>query len=84
MSYWYQSTNNNRHPKLKEATFVQTRKGNERMEAGAVVHPIRYEYIAHGSWVLDDANWCRETYVVCHTEKYGNVIVKVSAIDFSK
>jgi hypothetical protein len=84
MSYWYQSPYNNRHPKIKESTFVQTRKGTERLDAGSIVQPIRIDYIAHGSWVLDDTSWNRETHVVCHTEKYGHVIIKIEDIDFSK
>jgi hypothetical protein len=84
MSYWYQSTNNNRHPKIKEDTFARGEKEAINLKAGTIVQPIRIEYVSHGSWVLDDDTWCRETQVVCHTEKHGNVIVKISAIDFSK
>ena len=84
MSYWYQSPYNNRHPKIKEDTFARNKKGSVTLKAGSVVQPIRIGHICHGSWVLDDTTWCRETQVVCYTEQFGSVIVAISAIDFNK
>ena len=84
MSYWYQSTNNNRHPKIKSDTYVRTRKEGVTLKAGTVVQPVRNEFISTDCWVFENDSWCKNSQVVCYTEQYGMVIVKLEDIDFSR